>query len=102
MRLVFTTAAPPMGLDAAPKKRRRRRAQNPCLHTAPRERPQPYASTPAILVMRFSQPPLAPPALHARVSEPPCAHLALPDATLSLTIKVRRAGNIINPSREKT
>ncbi|KAJ1141715.1 hypothetical protein NDU88_008043 [Pleurodeles waltl] len=91
-----------MDLNAALKKRWRWGEQNPCLHTVPRECPQPNASALAILVMHFGQPPLAPPALHARVAELPCACLALPDQDTLPDIKVRRAGNIIHPGRVKT
>ncbi|KAJ1163309.1 hypothetical protein NDU88_003769 [Pleurodeles waltl] len=66
-----------MDPDAAPKRRQCRWAQNPCLHNAPRERPEPTSS--ALLVMYSGQPPWAPPALLARVSELPYAHLAPPD-----------------------
>ncbi|KAJ1170812.1 hypothetical protein NDU88_002683 [Pleurodeles waltl] len=68
-----------MDPNAAPKRRWCRRAQNPCLGTAPRERPQPTTSALALLVMHSSQPLWAPPALPARVSEPPYARLAPPD-----------------------
>ncbi|KAJ1140120.1 hypothetical protein NDU88_006480 [Pleurodeles waltl] len=76
---MLTTRCTPMDPDAAPKRRRRRRAQNPYLHTAPRERPQPTSSALVLLVMYSGQPPWAPPAFLARVSEPPYARLAQPD-----------------------
>ncbi|KAJ1125235.1 hypothetical protein NDU88_003669 [Pleurodeles waltl] len=65
-----------MDPDAAPKSLR---AQNPYLHTTPRERLQPRSSSPVRLLMYFSQPPWAPHALLARVSEQPYARLAPPN-----------------------